>query len=74
MNIVEAASNGDLERVWLLLYSGVNINATNENLNTALHLSVFNGHVDVVKLLLQKRPMSTNATDKDILHYIMHYT
>ncbi len=58
--LIEAASKGDSEVVEALLDSGADINARDEQNQTALHQAASKGHTPVVKLLL-KRGADVNA-------------
>ncbi|NIM59890.1 MAG: serine hydrolase [Candidatus Aminicenantes bacterium] len=51
--LIEAAHKGDSEVVEALLDSGADINARDEQNQTALHLAAGRGHTAVVKLLLE---------------------
>lgn len=51
--LIEAASNGFLDIVKLLLQHGANVNAQSSAGNTALHRSSGSGYDDVVELLIQ---------------------
>ena len=51
------ASFGSSKIVKVLLDKGADVNAVNENQETALHLADKYGHVDVVKVLLQNAQM-----------------
>lgn len=53
-NIVEAAKNSDLEAIKFLLSHGANIEATDDENNSALIIAVKNNHFDIVSLLLKK--------------------
>ncbi|NIO49585.1 MAG: serine hydrolase [Candidatus Aminicenantes bacterium] len=52
--LIEAADKGDSEAVEALLDSGADINARDEQNQTALHLAAGRGHTPVVKLLLER--------------------
>ncbi|RXH83885.1 hypothetical protein DVH24_013130 [Malus domestica] len=47
-----ASANGHLQIVEYLISRGVDLNATNEEMNTPLHWACLNGHVEVVKKLI----------------------
>jgi len=51
MNIFEASTEGNLERVRELIQSGADVNARNYG-NTSLHYASENGHTDIVRLLI----------------------
>ena len=50
-----ASCYGYIEICELLLEFNANINCLSQNGNTPLHFSIVNGHIDVVKLLLNKK-------------------
>ncbi|MBU1086546.1 MAG: ankyrin repeat domain-containing protein [Candidatus Omnitrophica bacterium] len=52
LHIVEEALVGNKENVELLLEQGADINTTFDNGETALMLAAYNGHIEIVKLLL----------------------
>ena len=54
MNLIEAASDGRLERVKRLCDQGVNIEGRNHYGETALTRAVCSGHVDIVKELCDR--------------------
>ncbi len=60
--LIKAAGNGDSELVEALLESGADINATNEQKQTALHNAANKGHTNIVKILLDSGA-NANATD-----------
>ena len=47
--------NGKLDEVVADLDLGVNVNASDDNGDTALMLAAYNGHLDIVKLLCERR-------------------
>ena len=47
-----------------LLRKGANVNATNKNHGTPLHLAAFVGHLEIVKLLAENGA-DLNAANKD---------
>jgi len=49
--LIIAAKSGDPERVKQLLSRGIAVNATDENLRTALHYASEEGHMQIVKIL-----------------------
>ena len=50
--LVQAAETGDLETVNDLLTHGIDLNAPDNHVHTALRVAAFNGHTDIVKALL----------------------
>ena len=52
-----AAMHGNKEFVSFLLDKGANIWATDSRQNTALHLAAKNGHLDIVKRILERNGM-----------------
>ncbi|HHJ10969.1 MAG TPA: ankyrin repeat domain-containing protein [Bacteroidetes bacterium] len=59
MDIVEtfldAAMNGDLNKVKQIVRNGMDVNTAGVQGRTALMLAAYNGHTDIVKYLLEKR-------------------
>ena len=53
--LINAANKGDSEVVEALLDSGADINARDEQNQTALHQAASRGHTPIVKLLLERR-------------------
>lgn len=49
--LIEAAKEGDLKQVQEILEQGADINAKNNEGNTALAMASFGGHIETVKLL-----------------------
>ncbi len=58
-----AASEGDLFEIQTLLAKGVDINATNYDKRTALHLAAAEGHTKIVRYLLHKKA-NVNLRDR----------
>ena len=52
--LIEAVRNGNLSRVQLLLDNGVNVNETNENGVTALHLAAKVGDIKMIQFLIER--------------------
>ena len=50
--LLKAAARGKALLVWALLEAGADVNARDQQENTALHLATENGHAEVVHLLL----------------------
>ena len=69
-NIFEAARDGNIDIVKLLLKEHVDINIQDENGETALMLASKNGHIQVVELLL-KEHADVNIQNQDGLTAIM---
>jgi ankyrin repeat protein len=61
--LLESATKGDLPSVKKEIDKGANINAFDENGNTALHLSVINEKLEIVKFLVE-RGANLNQKDK----------
>jgi ankyrin repeat protein len=59
-NVIEAVKSGNVPRIKILLAQGADINAADEQGNTALHMAVAMASEEVVKLLLN-RGASVNA-------------
>jgi ankyrin repeat protein len=51
--LLEATRYGDLIKVRIALENGANPNAEDKYGWTPLHIAAFNGHVDVVRVLLE---------------------
>jgi ankyrin repeat protein len=51
--LYEATESGDLEVVRIILKRGINVNKTNKNGNTPLHVAAKSGHKEVTSLLLK---------------------
>ena len=54
MDLIDAARNGDIQRVQELLENGANPNIQNRNGRTALMVAIAWGYTDIVLLLLEK--------------------
>lgn len=68
-----AAWTGNVHLVTALVSAGEDTNNGDRTGLTALHLAVFNSHVDVVKTLLQfRQPFLNNATP-DAAHLVNYY-
>jgi ankyrin repeat protein len=50
----QACKNGDLKNVTKLLENEINVNIKNNNDETALLIACKFGHIDIVKLLIDK--------------------
>ncbi|GFN77456.1 ankyrin repeat and fyve domain-containing protein 1 [Plakobranchus ocellatus] len=60
----------------ILIDSGADVNATDENLNNALHRAIYNGNVSTVKVLLiesQINAEAMNAKGQNPLHVLGQY-
>lgn len=69
MNVTEqliiAANDGDLKSLESLLVNGADMNDVDDEFGrTALHFAAFNGHLDCIKLLIEKG-CAIDAKDKD---------
>ena len=60
----DAVQNSDIAEVNRLLDDGVDVNAFDENGNTALHLATLNGNIEIVKALLLSGA-NLNAANND---------
>jgi ankyrin repeat protein len=69
-DFIRAAASGDLDKVEAFLKIGVNINAVDNQGNTAIFHSIFNNHTVVTLSLLRKHPDFDirNKEGKTILH------
>ncbi len=59
---LDAAMNGDLNKVKQIVRGGLNVNTPGDQGRTALMLAAYNGHTDVVSYLL-KKGAQVNALD-----------
>jgi hypothetical protein len=68
--LIEAAENGNTGAVVAALEAGVDINATGEDGDTALHLACLHGKTEVAKLLLTRgaNPNVRDGDDSSPLH------
>src|SRR3989304_7725119 len=63
--IFSVCENGNVEALFsLLLENGDNVNQTNKNGRTPLHIASQEGHVEIVSLLLKNRA-NVNQADSD---------
>ena len=72
-DLIQASVNGDIEKVKKILEDGADINATDEDGNTALSMAVINAQYDVVELLLDNgADINTKNVDGDtpLIHAI----
>jgi energy-coupling factor transporter ATP-binding protein EcfA2 len=58
--LIMAVSNGDIKKVVELLSSGADVNVTNKNNETPLHLAAWKGYAEIASLLL-KHGANVNA-------------
>lgn len=63
LSLIDAAARGDAEELKKLLSSGSNVNASDYDMRTALHLAASEGHLEVVKFLLASGA-SINSADR----------
>ena len=63
MSIIQAAKEGDLEKIRFLVQNGSNANEVDENSRTALHWAVINGHQGLVLPLVKELKLNVNAQD-----------
>ena len=73
MNFLNAAKRGDISAVKREIASGVNINYSNSNGNTALIYASDKGHVQVVKELLLHPEINVNATENCFGASALHF-
>ena len=52
--LYECARTGDLAKATAAISAGADINASNELQSAPLHVAVFNGHIDIARLLIDK--------------------
>ena len=60
---ITAAASGDLESLTRLVVKGLNINDTDYDKRTPLHLAAQAGHIDIVQYLVE-RGSNINAKDR----------
>lgn len=83
-----AAQAGNLERVKLLIKSGIDPNSRNNNGDTPLRFAAENGHLEVIKYLVEQEGVDINArnnsgtsplmvaslnNDPKIVNYLTHF-
>ena len=66
--LVQAAENGDLQKVRSMLDDGSAVNAVDWNGCTALQRASSGGHIEIVKLLLEKGADEYTALSKGSSH------
>ncbi|ACE06627.1 hypothetical protein Aasi_1317 [Candidatus Amoebophilus asiaticus 5a2] len=71
-----AAEGGNVELVKLLLHQGASIRERDDSGETPFHLAAREGHLEVIKLLLQKEQQETNplTSDQGLLPFMGDYT
>jgi serine/threonine-protein phosphatase 6 regulatory ankyrin repeat subunit B len=62
-SLIEAAANGRLDFVRLLLDKGANLMARDENGRNILHIAALRGHIDVVRFLLNLKKEMIDTVD-----------
>ena len=69
--VMQAALNGQLERVEDAVEGGFDVNATDEEMHTPIMLAAYNGHVKVVEYLLDHGATvdAKDGTDRTALMY-----
>ena len=69
--VMQAALNGQLQRVEDAVESGLDVNATDEEMHTPIMLAAYNGHVKVVEYLLDHGATvdAKDGTDRTALMY-----
>lgn len=70
-SIMKAALDGDFESIRAAIENGYDVNATDQELHTALMLAAYNGHSEIVKLLLKNEasPDSRDNLQRTALMY-----
>ena len=59
--LCQAAAKGELDYIRLLIENGVDVNTTDVDGRTALHLAVCYGHLEVVQYLVRTSGVNINA-------------
>ena len=59
--LIKAADDNDMDKLQLLIKKGADVNATNEEGDTALILSADKGHIKIVKKLLETPGINVNT-------------
>lgn len=67
----QAAYNGNINEVRLLLNVKTDINIKDKKGFTALHFAVYSGHLDVVKLLISKKLIFMQELLKAVQFYTL---
>jgi ankyrin repeat protein len=62
--LIDAAKAGDVFAIEDALDAGANVNAIDEDRETALHWAAYNGHKNAVRELLQREGINANKLDK----------
>jgi len=62
--LLHAASEGDLDELKKILGRGIDINLTDYDGRTVLHLAVCNNHIEIVKFLVMEKKMNVNCFDR----------
>ncbi|KAA8901721.1 hypothetical protein FN846DRAFT_112191 [Sphaerosporella brunnea] len=63
--LCQASENGDLQACKMLLGAGAGVNFLNRQKLSPLQVAALNGHIEVVKLLLQREDVDVNSQDKE---------
>ncbi|MDR1261457.1 MAG: ankyrin repeat domain-containing protein [Rickettsiales bacterium] len=63
--LLDAAKNGNIEKVKYLVNEGADVDTRDQNCNTPLHLAAYNGHTDTVEALLNAEGINVNAKDNN---------
>ena len=64
LQLIQAANEGDLNKVIELISKGADVNAKDKDERTPLHLAAQYGHTEIVELLLKKESIDVNAKNK----------
>ena len=63
--LIQAAADGELPRVQVLLAAGANVRATNQSDSTAVMAAAINGHKDTVHVLVKDCGADVHAANND---------
>ncbi len=63
MSLISSASTGDIHEIQRLVASGIDLNASDYDKRTALHLAAAEGHLNVIKYLVDRK-VEVNPRDR----------